>query len=175
MLSLEVGVLCVKCGFQNSGNSNCCGKCGARLPRMDGGEMSVDTADSKVSERLQVFENAVSKVKSGEWDGGQFGAFLKDMADILAEKERGIRTIPIPAEVADEFREELSIGFSGMELYNRGLERMYSYVGDPKPAYLDEGLALVRQGNEAINEAMRINRANRGKLEELVVEAHSVI
>ena len=48
------------------------------------------------------------------------------------------------------------------------MQVFFAFVENEDPALLEEGLELVRQGNERINEAMRINRENRSKLEESI-------
>ncbi len=158
-------MLCVKCGAENEESANCCSACGAILPRMMKEEAPKEEP-KKINERLQLFEDAVAKVLSSEWGLEQFEAFLREMIEVLAEKERGIREIEIPPEAMEDFREELDVGFSGIELYNRGIAVMTSYITDTQPHYLEAGLELIRQGNERINEAMRINRENRTSLEE---------
>lgn len=169
-------MLCVKCGFQNADGSNYCTSCLAQLPRLVQAAIprSEDEAP-RINERLQQFEDAVAKVQSGDWETEQFAAFLDEMAEILAEKERDIRSIPIPEEAEDDFREELEIGFSGIEMYGLGVNRMFSFLQDLDGGHLEEGLELVRQGNERINEAMRVNRENRRKLEETFMDSSTML
>lgn len=169
-------MLCVQCGFQNSDRDKCCAKCGAKLPQvMKGPTASCNPELGKVNERLQQFELAVQRVTDGEWNAQEFGLFLTEMSEILAEKENGIREIAIPEEAADEFREELAVGFAGIDSYNCGLSRMFEYLQNPDPKVLYDGLSLVREGNERINEAMRINRDNRAKLEEMGADSRAIL
>lgn len=167
-------MLCVKCGFQNPEGANCCSRCSAQLPRMVAPVPAAEEAP-RIHDRLNQMEVAVGRVVSGEWNPDQFGEFLMEMARVLADKERDIREIPIPEEAADDFREELEVGFAGIDLYNQGVQRMFGFLGDASTAHLDEGLDLVRQGNELINEAMRINRENRRKLEEMYSDSSNLM
>lgn len=160
-------MLCVKCGSENDIKAKVCGKCGAVLPRYEAEIKPEPEEVPVVNERLQIFEDAAAKVTSGEWQMEEFAAFLQETAAVMAEKEDGIRSIDIPEEAADDFKEELEIGFEGIELYNQGLEHMFAYTESAEPELLEAGLDLIRQGNERINEAMRINRENRSRLEEI--------
>lgn len=169
-------MLCVKCGFQNSDGANYCSKCNAQLPRvLQGPQEEVEPETPRIHDRLQQIEAAAARAASGEWNPEEFGRFLEETAAILAEKERAIREIPIPDEAAEDFREELEVGYTGIDLYNQGVQRMFDFVADANPLFLEEGLDLVRQGNEFVNQAMRINRENRRKLEEMSTDASSLM
>lgn len=165
--SWEESVLCVKCGSENEAEAKVCARCGALLPRyLEEEEAAPAPQQEPIHERLQIFEEAVAKLQEGTWSLEEFSNFLTETAAVLAEKERGIKEIEIPEEAAADFQEELRVGFAGIELYNRGIESMFAYLEAQDPQLLEEGLDSIRQGNERINEAMRINRANRDKLEE---------
>lgn len=128
-----------------------------------------------VNERLLELENAAKKVLSGEWTAEQFGSFLGDIQQKLAEREQAIREIEIPPEAVEDFREELEVGFTGIQLYNEGVKRMILFVEDSDVAHIEEGMDLVRQGNDHINEAMRINRENRKRLEEAYLDSSTMM
>ncbi|MGI5844223.1 MAG: zinc ribbon domain-containing protein [Candidatus Xenobium sp.] len=169
-------MLCVKCGFQNSGGAKYCSKCNAQLPRvLHGPQEEVEPDTPRVQDRLQQIEAAAARAASGEWNPEEFGRFLEETAGILAEKEQAIRDIPIPDEAVEDFREELEVGYMGIDLYTQGVQRMFDFVAETNPLILEEGLELVRQGNEFVNQAMRINRENRRKLEEMSTDASSLM
>lgn len=169
-------MLCVKCGFSNAEGANYCTRCNAQLPRLvQAAAPDTEAETPRINERLQQIESAVQKALSGEWEADRFGQFLDEMATVLAEKERDIREIPIPPEAEDDFRDELEVGYAGIEMYGHGVQRMFSFLEDFDPAHLDAGLELVRQGNEHINEAMRINRENRRKLEEMYTDSSTMM
>lgn len=159
----EGAVFCPKCGNENNEGAFCA-RCGAKLPRFIQEEQVVEQ-HTPINSRLNVIENAVERVLSGEWPLEEFLPFLEEIHEVLSSKEQEIREIAIPEESIGEFQEELSVGFSGIALYNEGIAHMLSFDGE-NPEVLSEGLKLVRKGNERINEAMRINRASRSKLEE---------
>jgi len=52
---------------------------------------------------------------------------------------------------------------------------MMHYLDDQNPEHIEYGLELVHQGNESINKAMRINRENRRKLEEMYVDTSTMM
>jgi hypothetical protein len=123
---------------------------------------------SKVNERFNQLQDAGDKVKSGEMTVEAYADFLENVSQVLQQKEMEIREIEIPEEAFEDFREELEVGFAGIELYNQGIAEMKAFVQDLNPEHIDYGLELVHEGNEKINEAMRINRDNRRKLEEMI-------
>ncbi len=168
-------MLCVKCGFQNADGANYCAQCKAQLLRVIPSASQAEPEAPRVQDRLQQIEAAVTRVTSGEWNPDEFARFLEETAQILAEKERAIRDITIPDEAAEDFREELEIGYTGIDLYNQGVQRMFDFLSDSDPDHLEAGLDLVRQGNEHVNEAMRINRENRRKLEELYSDTSNLM
>jgi hypothetical protein len=166
-------LLCLKCGFKNPSGANVCQRCNAQLPKMS------DTADNapppKVNERYMQLKEAGDKAKSGEWPIEEYSKFLTEIHTILSQKEQEIREIEIPEEAIDEFAEELEVGFGGIEMYNQGIANMMLYLEDQNPDHIDYGLELVHEGNEKINEAMRINRENRRKLEEMYIDTSTLM
>ena len=160
-------MFCPKCGCDNDQGVNCCANCGAALPRLEQMQSATTIKEHHtVNERLRVFEKAVDDVRSGQRSVEDFHAFLLETHEVLSAKEREIREIAIPEEASGDFQEELSIGFEGIALYNEGIAQMLEYAERLDETCLDDGLALVRQGNARINEAMRVNRENRNRLEE---------
>jgi hypothetical protein len=143
----------------------------AQLPQ----ETAQAPEPERVNERLIQLEDAARKTAEGEWSAEELGEFLDGIIRILNEREQQIREIEIPPEAVEDFREELEVGFSGIQLYTEGVQRMLLFVEDPNPAHLEEGLELARQGNDHINEAMRINRENRRKLEEMYIDASTMM
>jgi len=166
-------LICVKCGHSNPPNQNFCEKCNASLPKIV--EQSKIEVPLRVNERFNQLKEAGDKVLSGEWTVEQFAEFLEHIYQILVQKEQEIREIEIPQETFDDFRDELETGFAGIELYNQGLAEMNAYVQDLNSEHIEYGLQLVNEGNEKINEAMRINRENRQKLEEMHIDNSDIV
>ena len=158
-------MFCPKCGCENSELISYCVQCGAKIPHFEQAVTAV-REHTPINGRLHLIEDAVDSIKNGSWSLEEFLDFMQDMHETLSAKEREIRDIVIPEEATGDFQEELNVGFSGIYLYNQGIGLMLNYEGGDDTELLDEGLEYVRQGNERINEAMRINLASRSKLEE---------
>ena len=128
-----------------------------------------------VDQRLREAEEAAEKAASGEWTTDQFSEFIEGLAQTLAEREEQIRQIEIPPEAVEDFREELEVGFTGIQLWHEGVARMALFADDLDVGHLEEGLDICRQGNDHINEAMRINRDNRKRLEEMYIDSSTMM
>lgn len=128
-----------------------------------------------VNQRLLEVEEAAEKAASGEWTPEEFGQFVEEVAQALVEHEEHIRQIEIPPEAVEDFREELEVGFNGIQLWHEGVARLGLFLEEPDVAHLEEGLELCRQGNDYINEAMRINRENRKRLEEMYIDSSTMM
>jgi hypothetical protein len=173
---MEAGsLICVKCGHQNAGGQNYCQHCNAILPKISQAVPEATAAPQKVNERYLQLKDAGDKVVSGAWTVEEYGVFLENISKILTQKEQEIREIEIPPEAVEDFREELEVGFAGIDLYNQGVSIMKLFLEDGEPSHIEEGLELIREGNEMINEAMRINRENRRKLEEMYIDTSTMI
>jgi len=168
-------LICIKCGFNNPDGSNYCQGCNAVLPKMH--QVSV-APPQKVNERYYQLKEAGEKVLSGEWTIAQYSEFLNNVAQILAQKAEEIREISeneIPPEAFADFEEELTVGFDGIAHYELGIVEMMLFCSSNDPVHIEKGLELVSAGNEKINEAMRINRDNRRKLEEMYIDTSTII
>lgn len=158
-------MICTKCGQLNPAGANYCHGCSSVLPKVVLDAEAV--THEKVTERYQQLKEAGEKVLGGTWSVEEYATFLDDISNLLAQKEQEIRDIEIPADALEDFRQEIEIGFSGLELYTNGISTMRQFLTDGDEAHIQQGLELIRDGNEMINEAMRINRENRRKLEEV--------
>lgn len=157
-------MICIKCGYDNPPTANACAKCRTPLPKMPAG---YEAPRPVLTERLQKFIDAAENLKNGTWTLDDFKSFLDNMAQVLGEKAAEIRATEIPPEMFDDFSQELAVGLEGINLYEQGMAEMYHIFRDGDANHLDVALDLMEQGNEKINEAMRINRENRQKMEEL--------
>lgn len=163
----------MKCGHLNAGGANYCQRCNTVLPKV--AQTAEAFAHQTVNERYLQLKDAGDKVLGGEWTKEQYASFLDHIGRVLARKEQEIRDIEIPSEAYEDFRAELELGFQGIEMYNRGIATMRLYLADKNPAHVHEGLELILDGNEAINEAMRLNRENRRKMEDAFIDSSTMI
>lgn len=166
--------LCTRCGAQNPDNLNYCANCNSVLPNIPAATQSPKPPD-KVMERYNQLKEASDLVLTGEWSVEEYGEFLENIAQVLAQKEQEIRDIEIPQEAYEDFAEELTVGFEGINLYNEGVAHMMMYLDTQNPEDIHYGLELVLQGNENINQAMKINRENRRKLEEMYIDTSTMM
>lgn len=149
---------CIRCGCQNREGCETCERCGLVLATLQFDEKG--EADP-VYDRYLVFRNALMNALEGRWTVEDLTRFLDEESFKMAQKEQEIRQLEIPPDALEEFREELEVGFEGIERYNEALLhfRQYATVGDA--AFAQSGLYLAWAGNEKINEARRLNRKNR--------------
>ena len=167
-------IICVRCGQQNGDGLNRCEQCGSQLPRISGGA-SREPEPEYVNERVRELQEAAHKAMAGEWSPEQLGDYLEEILRAIAEREEHIRSIEIPPEALEDFRQELENGFRGIHLFYEGVSTMVQYSENPDPGFLEEGLEMVRQGNDFLNEAMRINKQQRAKFEELYLDSSNMM
>lgn len=165
-------MICIKCGAQNPNDARYCNNCNAMLPKMAD---SYEEEAPPIHDRYNQLKNAGEKVKSGEWTADEFIEFVEGIYHVLTGISQDIREIDIPPESTSEFEEELAIGFEGISLYEQGIQEMLGFIQTKDPVHIDSGLAMIRQGNDRINQAMHINRQNRKKLEEMYIEGTTLL
>ncbi|MCD4783426.1 MAG: zinc ribbon domain-containing protein [Candidatus Eremiobacteraeota bacterium] len=166
--------VCTRCGAQNQENKKYCVNCQAVLPNIPAATQSPKLSET-VMERYYQLKEAGDLVLNGEWTVEEYGEFLESISQVLAKKEQEIREIEIPEEAYDDFAEELEVGFNGIALYNEGIAHMMLYLEDEDPEHIEYGLQLVDEGNESINKAMKVNRENRRKLEEMYIDTSTMM
>lgn len=127
-----------------------------------------------IDRHLTEIEEACQRVASGEWTTDQFADYVDQLAEKLQERENFIRQIEIPPEAIEDMRQELEVGFAGIANWNDGVARMAQFIDEPEIAYLEEGLELCRQGNDLLNEAMKINRENYARVETMYRESSTM-
>lgn len=160
--------VCTRCGAQNEDSSRHCTQCNAVLPNISSSVTQVPKPPDKVYERYEHLREAGEKVLEGEITIEEYADFVEEISHVLAQREEEIRDVEIPDDAYEDFSEELELGFQGISLYNEGIAHMLMYVEDQDPEHIRYGLELVYEGNESINDAMKINRDNRRKLEEMI-------
>lgn len=127
-----------------------------------------------IDQHLMEVTEACQRVASGDWELEEFADYVDQLAERLAKREEDIKKLPIPEEIIDEIREELEVGFSGITYWNDGVARLAQFTEDPDVEHLEEGLELCRQGNDLLNEAAQLNRANYRRVETLYRESSSM-
>lgn len=115
--------------------------------------------------RYNQFKRAVDNVRNGSWTAEEFNEFLVNIYGVLSAKAQECRDIITEENYEETDGSEVEHGVSGMDLYEAGMQEMSLFLEDGEMVHLDEGLALIWEGNEKINEAMRINRESRDNLD----------
>ncbi len=123
------------------------------------------THDTIVS-RYEDFRKAADKARSGQWSPQEFKQWLDKMVqDLSGRRDYYVKVIK-DTDYYDYRDEEVDMGMTGVLDYEAGMEEMAEFVEDQNPLHLDVALEKIWEGNEKINEAMRMNREFRRKLEE---------
>ncbi|MFP4496575.1 MAG: zinc-ribbon domain-containing protein [Vulcanimicrobiota bacterium] len=155
-------ILCMRCGAQNNPDENYCQSCGATLPKL---AYSMEMAAvEKVMDLYYKFEDAVNKLRNGEWSENDFEDFAVGMQAKLGQREEEIKEVEIDEEIMDDFEAELEVGFQGVEKINDGVDTLLDYLEDKNESHLDNGLGFIKQGLELIHQARIINRERDKRL-----------
>lgn len=149
---------CVKCGQANDGGVEKCTVCGLALATI---EHTEDGAVHPVYESYVRLRKAAERVAGGADGMDDYKRFLDEISFRMAQKEQEIREIDIPPDAVESLKDELEVGFEGIDLYNQSLLHFRQFVTSRDSGLLRSGLELAWAGNEKINEARRINRSNR--------------
>lgn len=134
---------------------------GGRTRNLEGDRALFD----RVTGRYQQFQQAVERTRAGEWNAEDFEAFLLHVYETLTEKAVDCRAFIEESRYHEESPDEVETGLRGVDLYEVGMQELWQYLQDGEASHLEEGLRLLWEGNEKINEAMRINRESREDLD----------
>lgn len=107
-----------------------------------------------LTHRLSQVEEAVEGIQTGRWAPRRFEEAVRVWLAAVEEQVRLLETVP-----PEEDSTDLLLGRDGARLYREGLNRMLCFVSDRNPQHLREGLQDVREGNERLNHAVRLNPA----------------
>ena len=158
-------IICLACGASNQPGASHCASCGAVVPKMD---YSVTNSGytGRLTGRFEKFQDACRRVRAGEWSKEEFGAWLENIQKALNEKAGYLVNLIHESGYYEHNMDEVEHCFTGIENYEKGMNEMWQYIEDGDMANLDRGLEIMWEGNELINEAMRMNREFRRGLEE---------
>lgn len=102
--------------------------------------------------RLSQVEEAIAGVQSGRWSARRFEEAVRVWLSAVEEQESLLEALP-----AEDGSTEVVLGRDGARLYREGLNRMLCYVSDRNPQHLRDGWQDVRDGNDRLNHAVRLN------------------
>lgn len=110
-------------------------------------------------------QELVDGVKNGNISIDEFVGNITDILADLSEKAKDIMEIVDETNYAAESPDEVETGFEGIDAYEQGLSLFLLYGDQQDPVILDQGMELVTEGNNKINQAIRLNREKRTNLE----------
>lgn len=119
----------------------------------------------RVLGRYNQFKRAVDNVRSEAWSPEEFNEFLVNIYEDLSAKAQEMREIIVNENYGDYAKEEVECGLAGLDLFEAGMQELSLLLEDGEFVHLDEGLSLIWEGNEKINEAMRLNREGRDNID----------
>ena len=132
------------------------------MPRF---ETAKTTKVEPVAGRFKIFHEHVEAVRSGAITVEAFYEFLHEQYTVLMGLRGEIEEL-CSEDYAAKSPDEISQGVQGMDSTEQGVQELSMYCEDGNAEHLEIGLDLIRRGTDLINDAKRINRASRDKLEE---------
>ncbi len=159
-------IICLVCGSENHPSQKNCAKCHAVIPKMDYSTSTTALTGGRVTGRFERFQDAVRKVKAGEWSAEEFYHFVENMQNLLGGMASDYVMHVEESGHADNSIDEVEMCFSGIEDYESGMAILASYAETGDMSSLDVGLQQIWEGNEKINEGQRLNLQFRRSLEE---------
>lgn len=118
------------------------------------------------SGRIKQFADAIERVRSEEWGPDEFYEFLSGVYEKLMGLRGEIEEIITEGEYEEYASEEVEQGINGINLFEEGMQEMSYYVEDGDISHLDIGMERMVEGNALLNDAKRLNRSGRQKLED---------
>ena len=159
-------IICLVCGNTNPPDATECNGCGTNLSRMDQASSPPKTAGARVTQRFDMFKEICQHVKLGEISSEEFGAWLSQHYAVMKERAEAYVAYMEESGYYEYQTEEVELSFEGIGDYDEGVSELFAFVSDGELTHIDLALELIWQGNEKINEAMRVNRDFRKGLEE---------
>jgi predicted nucleic acid-binding Zn ribbon protein len=126
------------------------------------------THEYEITGRYDEFAGRVQMVRNSQMSREQFAQWLDSIQkSLLNQRDRYIELIQTSGYY-EYGSDEVDMGMTGILEYEESMELMRLFAGDHEieMEVLDGALQKMWDGNEKCNEAMRINREFRAKLEE---------
>lgn len=143
-------MLCFVCGRLSPGTFTQCPLCGAPAP-------SFPPSPPPLHGRLAGLKERTRKLEEGSLSSNDFLAYLDKTGRLMRETLQWAKDLDLPHEIAVEMEQEMQEGRTGIELYLEGLEDLAKFAREPRPAFLEAGLAKAEEGNRRINRALSLN------------------
>lgn len=165
----EMPTECPFCGQEVQEGDLVCGNCNSELVSTDPLDRPAPKSHERdITSRYNEFADKVQMVRDGRMSRSQFATWVLNLQQsMLAQRDRYVDFIKGSGYY--EFgRDEVDMGMTGILEYEEAMEEMVMFGENPDAdmAQLDAALEKMWRGNEKCNEAMRLNREFRAKLEE---------
>lgn len=159
-------IVCLVCGTTCDAGPKNCPKCGAIFPKMDFSTSASSLGGGKETGRFNSFQDACRKVKTGQWTGEEFANFLFSVQGILQQMAAEHVAWLEESGYAELSIDEVEMHLSGIEDYEVGMETLAQFVDTGDMSLIDQGLQIIWEGNEKINEGQRLSLLFRKSLDE---------
>ncbi len=113
--------------------------------------------------KYEQIREACDRLRTGALSPEEMDHFIQALLGKLRSQKEAIAGYVDETGYRDNSAREVEAGLTGAQKFEDGLERI---LASKEPAALDDGLKLISEGTELINEAMGLNREERRKLEE---------
>lgn len=157
MVEQPMGTACAACGFINPSKESLCLACGLGLARAP---QTVDPTE----ERYRRIASNVEQLRQGHVTLEQFVDFIEAMQHTVTEEGQALCDYFETSGYYQESPLEVETGVAGLQSYEVGLSELRQFAEDLDETHLEAGLQTVREGNDKILEAMRLNRERRDRL-----------
>jgi hypothetical protein len=120
-----VSKICIKCGYNNSDDSNYCEKCGAVLPKINKGVMRPARAKiTKNHEIIEIIKTKVEQLLANEIDYDEYYRTLDRLYEKTEEAGIAVENTEISEELYPYFKEQKEIGLTGIDLFLQAINEL---------------------------------------------------
>jgi hypothetical protein len=111
----------------------------------------------KLTATLVKMEQAARDVSVGAINLEEFAAFIDRHERFFREKLDNVDKLDIPEDFREEMNAEMIAGKKGVALYLEGFDHFRRFITAHDYSLLQSGLDKMREGNDWVNEALRLN------------------
>ncbi len=179
--------VCFFCGAANSPGKKECHSCGQAFPSAEGSSgptaatatLEADSGpdgtpaippkahDQDFTARYDEFAGQVEAVRNGKVSREGFSDWLRSMRLKLEQMRDEYVIMVKESGYYQVHSDEVDMGMTGMFDFEEAMDSMELFAnGEAEQGVLDSSLLQMWEGNEKVNEALRLNRAFRAQLEE---------
>ena len=114
----------------------------------------------KLTTHLVQIEQAAHDVALGQISIDEFGAVVVGLDRLFRQKLEEVREVlhnEIPDDFLPEIADEMDVGQRGIECYLCAMAEFFAYIRERDLERIHRGLALSREANDMVNEALTRN------------------